>query len=218
MTRRVLRLLVLAVVGIAAALAWSQGVPSPQAVGGRGWLSLVLFVGLYVVATLLPVPKAVFSLAGGAMFGVAVGLAATLTGATLGATVAFGVGRLVGRDFVRGHHGPRVARLDSMLERHGVTALIGLRLVPVIPFTALNYTAGLTSVGWRAYLVGTLLGIAPGATVYTVLGAYGRDPGSWPFRVAVVALGLLMLTAVIVARVHRSENGGGSAARPPAAR
>lgn len=218
MTRTALRALLLVVVGTAAALAWSQGLPTPETIRGHGWFSLVLFVGLYVVATLLPVPKAVFSLAGGAMFGVAAGLAATLTGATLGATIAFGIGRLAGRGFVRDHGGPRLAWLDSTLERHGVTALIGLRLVPVVPFTALNYTAGLTAVGWRAYVAGTVLGVAPGASVYTVLGAYGRDPGSWPFRVALLALGLLTLVAIILARVHRSRSGGGSAAKPPAAR
>ncbi len=54
-----------------------------------------------------------------------------------------------------------------------------MRLVPVLPFTAINYAAGLTSVRTRDYTIGTAVGIVPGTVSIVALGTFGphRDPG-----------------------------------------
>ncbi len=100
------------------------------------------------------------------MFGLAAGIAIVLVAAVLGAIVAFGLGRTLGRDAVQRFTGTRVARVDALLRRRGILAVIGLRLVPVVPFTAVNYAAGLTSVGVRDYVLGTAVGIVPGTVAY----------------------------------------------------
>lgn len=90
-----------------------------------------------------------------------------------------------------------------MLRKRGFAAIIGVRLVPVLPFTAINYSAGLTSVGWWPYFFGTLLGILPGTVSFVALGAYGLELG-WQAQVALAALGVLTLTGVIIAvRAHK---------------
>src|ERR1043165_6710665 len=53
----------------------------------------VIFVGLYVVATVLFIPGSVLTLGAGAVFGVALGSFCVSISATLGATAAFLVGR-----------------------------------------------------------------------------------------------------------------------------
>lgn len=200
---------------LGAVVTWRAGLLDPDAVKARGWLGVVLFVALYALATLMPVPKAVFSLASGAIFGVTLGLLATMTGAVLGASAAFASTRLLGRNVVDRYGGHRVGWLDATFARRGILAVIALRLVPVVPFTAMNYAAGLTSVRWRDYVLGTVVGIAPSAGVYTVLGAYGRDPGAWPFRVALISLIALTVFAVTGAWLHRRRKDAGSAATPP---
>lgn len=81
--------------------------------------------------------------------------------------------------------------MDALLRRRGLLAVIGVRLIPVLPFTAINYAAGLTAVGTRDYVMGTAVGIVPGTVAWVALGSYGTEPASWPFAAAVAALVLL---------------------------
>jgi len=84
------------------------------------------------------------------------------------------------------------------LAEHGFGAVVAVRLVPVLPFTATNYAAGLTGVGWRHYLVGSALGIVPGSLAYAALGAWGTDP--WGIFAGVAALVALVVVGGLVGR------------------
>lgn len=179
-------------------------------VAAAGPLAPVVFGLLYAAATLVPLPKNVLSTLAGLLFGLVVGLVVVLVAALLGAAAAFVLGRWLGRAAVERLTGARVARLDGMLRRRGLLAVIGVRLVPVLPFTAINYVAGLTAVRPRDYALGTALGIIPGTVAFVALGAYGSSPGSWPFVLAVVLL--VGLTAGGAAYARRRGTPGRSPA------
>lgn len=164
-----------------------------------------VFVLAYAVATLAPVPKNVLSAVAGLLFGLVAGIALVFVAAMLGALTAFWLGRVLGRGAVERFTGARVARVDKLLSRRGVTAVIGVRLIPVVPFTAINYAAGLTAVRLRDYAIGTAVGIVPGTVAYVTLGAYGSEPVSWPFAISAAALGLLTAAGFIAARRSRSR-------------
>jgi len=171
-----------------------------------GWLGVLAFVALYAAVTLVPLPKNVFSIAAGAAFGLTTAVTLVLIGASVGAGAAFWIGRLLGRDAVERLTGERLARVDAALAGRGFLAVLALRLVPLVPFTALNYVAGLTAVRWSHYLAATVIGIVPGTVALVALGAYGSTPGSVPFVAAVVALvGLAMLGAWAVRRRTSGE-------------
>lgn len=153
----------------------------------------VVFAGLYALLSLTPLPAAVFTLAAGALFGIVEGVAVVVAGATAGAVIAFYLARVLGRDFVARMSGGAVGRFDERFARGGVWAVLAVRLVPVLPFAAVNYLSGLTSIRPVHYLVGTMIGILPASVAYVALGAYGSAPGSWPFLAALGALLLLLL-------------------------
>lgn len=185
------------------------GLPSQAelrpALDGLGVWAVPAVIAVYVVVCLLPAgPAAVVTIVAGALLGFAVGLATVLVGAVLGSLVAFGVSRLLGRDVVARLSGERVRQLDAKVREHGFATVLVARLVPLVPFSTANYAFGLTSVTWRSYLAATALGIVPGAAVYVAVGAYGAEPGSWPFVLAVAALVLLSLVGVVRARRLRS--------------
>jgi len=46
--------------------------------------------------------------------------------------------------------------------------MLTLRLIPIVPFNALNFGGGLVGMGWPAYALATGLGILPGTFVYTM--------------------------------------------------
>lgn len=203
--------------GVFVALAVAVGllVPLPELgvlrawVGDLGVLGGAGFALLYAAITLTPAPKNVLSVAAGLAFGFGWALAAVYAGALLGAAVAFALGRGLGRDAVERYTGARVARLDALLQRRGLWAVIGVRLIPIVPFTAINYGAGLTSVRRRDYALGTALGIVPGTVAYVALGAFGLEFG-WQAWTAIGALGALTLSGAVVAGARR--RGAGAAA------
>lgn len=170
----------------------------------------VVFALLYALVTLTPLPKNVLTAFAGLLFGLMAGTVIVLSGALLGALAAFALGRVLGREAVERITGRRLARIDDLLSRHGLLAVLGVRLVPVVPFTAVNYAAGLTAVRNRDYLIGTALGIIPGTIAYVSLGAFGTSPGSWPFVLAVLALVALTLGGAAAASRYRRRSTSGT--------
>lgn len=169
-----------------------------------GPVAPAFFVLLFAAMTLAPLPKNVLVTAAGLLFGFVWGIAIALAGAMLGAMTAFALGRVLGRDAVERVAGARVVRADELMRRNGLLAVIGARMAPVVPFTGINYAAGLTAIRTRDYVIGTAIGIIPGTIAYAALGAYGSSRGRWPFIVAIVALAALTLLGVAVTRgAHR---------------
>lgn len=165
--------------------------------------TILLFVALYAAVTLAPLPKAVFTIAAGVLFGVPAAIPIVLIGALAGAVIAFSLGRLLGRNTAQRLARRRLATLDAQLNRHGLWAVAALRLVPIVPFTAMNYLAGVTALRLWQYIVGTLIGMAPATTAYTLVGAYGSEPGSWPFLAGLAGLVALTVVAGLLAARHR---------------
>lgn len=183
------------------------GVPSRDDIAGwvdhAGPFAAPLFILMYAFSTLFPVPKNLLSVLAGLLFGMWWGLLLVWGAAMLGAVAAFWIGRLLGREAVEQFTGARVAAVDATLARHGLLSVIGVRLIPVLPFTAINYTAGLTGLGLGAYVFGTAIGIVPGTVAFVALGAYSTDLASWPIYAAGAALIALTVVGVIGARVWR---------------
>lgn len=144
-----------------------------RATGAVGWL---VFVAGYALLVLFPTPASVLTIAGGALFGLWHGTLLVLLGALGGSMAAFEIGRLLGRDAVQRITRGRLARVDGLLSRHGLASVVAVRLFPVLPFVALNYAAGLSTVGRRDYFWGSALGMTPGVMAYAAVGAYGSDP------------------------------------------
>lgn len=167
-----------------------------EQVDAAGPWGAVMFVVGYAVLCLLPAPKALLTALGGVLFGLWLGALLSWLAALTGAAAAFGLGRVLGRDAVdRLTHG-RVERADRLLADHGFGTVLAVRLTPVLPYTVINYAAGLTGVRWRDYLLGSALGMVPGSLAYAALGAWGADPwgifAGVAVLVALVALGGLL--------------------------
>ena len=168
---------------------------------------MVSFMAVYAALTLTPFPASALTIASGLLFGLAVGAAVVVFAATLGAWVAFLLARGLGRDGVSRIRWARIATIDAMLERRGLISVLLVRLVPLFPFMAVNYAAGLSAVRQRDYLLGTAVGIVPATVGYTALGAYGTSPLSWPFAAAVLAVVVVTLAAGYAARRLKSRTG-----------
>ncbi|MBL9190145.1 MAG: TVP38/TMEM64 family protein [Opitutaceae bacterium] len=163
----------------------------------------VIFVALYIVATVLFVPGSALTLGAGALFGVGLGSVLVSVGATLGATAAFLVGRYLARDWVAAkiEGNASFAAIDRAVAAEG-WKIVGLtRLSPAFPFSLLNYAFGLTRVSLRDYVLASWIGMMPGTVMYVYLGSLARaagertrTPGEW----VLYGVGLVATIAVTV--------------------
>ncbi|MFI9275679.1 TVP38/TMEM64 family protein [Kitasatospora sp. NPDC052896] len=158
------------------------------------------FVLLFALGTLAFLPKPALNVAAGLLFGAERGVAVAVLGTTLGAALAFGLGRGLGREAVRPLlRGQALTALDRRLTEQGFRSVLLLRLVPGVPFQAVNLGAAFSGTRLRPYLAGTALGVLPGTAAYVVAGSAAGSPGSPAFLAStavIVLLGLLSLLAM----------------------
>ena len=175
---------------------------------GLGPLGPLVFALIYAVAIAAAVPASLLTIAAGAMFGSVLGVATVALGATTGAAAAFAIARWLARDAVAGWlaKSDKFAKLDAMTERHGAIIVAITRLLPIFPFSLLNFGFGLTRVRFGTYVLWTFLCTLPGTTLY-VVGADAVTRGLAEGRVPwglVAALAGVMVVLVFVIRYARS--------------
>lgn len=160
-----------------------------------------------VVAFSLPVAVVVTPL-GGFLFGIWLGTALSVLGAMAGAVAVFLAARSALHDLFRARAGGKLGRLEEGFRRDGFSYLLFLRLVPIFPFWLINIVPALLGMPLAPYALATLLGIIPGALVYSSVGsglgdllAQGKapDPGiifQWRFLLPLLGLAALSLAPV----------------------
>ncbi|MCE7913407.1 MAG: pyridine nucleotide-disulfide oxidoreductase [Nitrosomonas sp. PRO4] len=142
-----------------------------QAYQQQPLLVIGIYSLIYIVMAALSFPGAtVLTLAGGAMFGVWVGVPVVLLSATIGATLAFWMARYLLRDFVQRRFGERLETINRGLALDGAFYLFSLRLAPVFPFFLINLLMGLTTLPSSTYFWVSLVGMLAGTAVYVNAG------------------------------------------------
>lgn len=139
----------------------------------QGAVGVIVFIAVYVLATVFFIPGSILTLGAGVVYGVLVGTVWVSIASTLGATMAFIVGRYLARDWVasRVSNNPRFAAIDEAVGREG-WKIVGLtRLSPIFPFNLLNYAYGLTGVKLGHYFLASWIGMLPGTVMYVYLGS-----------------------------------------------
>ena len=138
-----------------------------------GIMSPIVFIALFVAATVFFLPGLPITVLSGILFGAFWGAAYVIVGSTIGVSLAFLIGRYLGRDFVKRMtaKNKKMAKLDSYIKEQGDTILIISRLVPIFPFNLQNYAYGITDIKFSTYFWYSLIFMIPGTFIYTSFGA-----------------------------------------------
>ena len=174
-----------------------------ELVAAAGWWAPVVFLVLYGTVTVAPVPRTVLTVTAGVLFGSVLGLLLAVAAALLAAVLAFGLVRLLGgRVLERFAHHPALVAVRYRLDRSGLLAVASLRLIPALPFSVVNYAAGLSGVRFAPYAAGTLLGTLPGTVAVVVLGdaVAGGSPHPALLAVSVLCGAVGVAGALVAAR------------------
>jgi uncharacterized membrane protein YdjX (TVP38/TMEM64 family) len=148
----------------------------------------LLFIPISACLTVALFPGPLLAGASGLLFGTALGTPVSIVSATLGATLAFCLARWWAHDAVAELAGPRVNGLRAWVGRRGFLSVLYARIAPGVPYSLVNYAAGLTPILLRSFVAATAIGCAPRAFAYTALGGSLGDLRSPEAIVAVVVL------------------------------
>ncbi|MEU8899797.1 TVP38/TMEM64 family protein [Nocardia sp. NPDC048505] len=190
--RRPRSLALLLLVGALFAAALFAPLPTPaeiqQWAGSFGpWFPL-LFCVVYAVATVAPLPRSVFTISCGVLFGAGLGLLVALVATTAAAAMALLLVRALDQDRVAARltH-PAVREVNERLARRGWLAVGSLRMIAFAPFSIVNYCCGLSAIRFWPYLIASVLGSAPG-TIGTVVLADSLTGGTHPAMYVITAV------------------------------
>lgn len=151
--------------------AWvDQLVEWTRAAGATGAL---VYAVVYVLATVCLIPGSILTLGVGMAYGPIWGTLFVSPVSVVAATVAFVLGRTVARPWIarRTASDPRFRAVDLAIGSHGFKIVVLIRLSPLLPFNVLNYALGLTEVRLRDYVLGSFIGMLPGALLYVYIGS-----------------------------------------------
>jgi uncharacterized membrane protein YdjX (TVP38/TMEM64 family) len=126
---------------------------------------------IYVLVTALSLPGAtVLTLAGGALFGLMVGVVIISFASTIGATLACFFSRFLLRDWVQKKFGDKLKTINRGIENEGAFYLFTMRLIPAFPFFVINLVMGLTRMRLFTFYWVSQVGMLAGTIVYVNAG------------------------------------------------
>ena len=178
-------------------LNWGGLIHRLQEVGDRP-LAPLWVVGIYVVAGFLVVPLTALIIATMAAYGALLGTAYAMLGALASAVATFAIGRVLGEASVRRLFGARFEPLRSRLATCSLLTMTAIRMLPLAPFSVVNLLAGTVGIRFVPYMVGTLLGLAPGCVAFGLV-SNGLAGGTAVAGIS-AALGVAILVVLAIAR------------------
>lgn len=135
---------------------------------------LPLFFGIMVIqAIAIPIPSELVLIAGGLAFPFPFGWLVGALGSIVAAVVGFYISKKGGRGLAVKLVGEKgITFADNWFNRWGGWAILLGRFAPFIPFDAISYSAGLTTMKLKKFLIPTVIGTLPRTLFYTYLGTY----------------------------------------------
>ncbi len=155
--------------------------------------------------------KALLSLLAGALLGIVGGSGATLIGVLSGTTILFFSSRHLLRERVARHLTGKTKQIERRISERPIRAMIGLRLFIVLPFGPLTITAALSSMRYRDFLIGTVIGDISVIVLYSLAGqkifelTSASEVLSPSTVIVLIAVGSLFLFATLLGRKRRAD-------------
>ncbi len=161
-------------------------------------------LGAYVIGSVLLIPITLLILITAIVFGPILGSLYSIVGGLAGALVTYAIGYFLGQDFVRKIAGAKWGMIERKIGQTGVVAVTTLRLLPIAPFSVINIVSGAFKVPLRDYVLGSILGLAPGIVVTNLfahqLESAIRNPGVGTFLLLLALIGITVAGTVWLKR------------------
>jgi phosphatidylserine/phosphatidylglycerophosphate/cardiolipin synthase-like enzyme/uncharacterized membrane protein YdjX (TVP38/TMEM64 family) len=182
---------------------------------GRGSMGFLWLLACYIVGGFLVIPIVLLIVVTVVAVGPLLGAPSAMAGSLLSALILFSLGRTLGRYRVQRFIGHRVAHLSRRLAERGLWGIFLVRVLPIAPFSMVNLVAGVTPLSLRNFMLGTVLGMAPGILIISLFVDRLESAVRKPNPLAFALLGMLVAGAwVFVWYLSRRMRANPQAALP----
>lgn len=175
-------------------------------VSSFGKFGPIIYIIMFALVPLTLFPDSILAIAGGLLFGLYKGYIYTAIGALIGGSISFYISRKLGRGIVKKFTKDKLDNIEQMVNDKGFSIIFLLRLIPLFPFDVISYGAGLTSVGYKDFILATFLGTIPGILVFTNIGSKALNIGSESFYISIAFLIILVFTSMILKKRFIENN------------
>jgi uncharacterized membrane protein YdjX (TVP38/TMEM64 family) len=164
----------------------------------------LIFISAFVAGFFLRIPGFIFIILGAFVFERIPAIIYSLIAISVGTSLTFITARFFLRDTVSNIQIKGVKGLSEKITQRGFFTVVLLRLLFFL-IPPLNWVLGLTSVKYRDYLLGTILGVAPGVLIFSlVFGDIGKvdfSTGIRDYRLFLPSMaGILLLAAFFLCK------------------
>lgn len=202
--------IIAAIILVAAFLMQKIGVSElRELIGEHVLFAPMIYVLCFAILPIFLFPVPILAVVAGAAFGLFAGSLYTIIGAMINSVLMFYIARFLGfravSDFTQNS---KSKILKTLGEPGGKFSLILiLRLMPLVPYNALNYACGVMNVSLRDYVVATFVGIVPATFIMVNLGEKAIDMRSNGFIIACVLMAALVVLSSWGAKKIRARRG-----------
>ena len=146
---------------------------------------VLLVVWLAMVHVIVWYPAEILDAAAGYVFGFGIGFPLVLGSWVLSGLASYAVGRNFARPLLYRIAGQeRFERLERLVHRGGAPFLLGVRLIPIMPFSLMGYVCGAARIPLWRFTWTTAIGYAPLTAYFTYVGSRlegfsAEDPILW---------------------------------------
>jgi phosphatidylserine/phosphatidylglycerophosphate/cardiolipin synthase-like enzyme/uncharacterized membrane protein YdjX (TVP38/TMEM64 family) len=180
----------------------------------NAWAPLIAVIA-YVAGGLVMFPVTVLIALTAMALGPITGFLCAVGGSVLSAAVTYQIGAVAGRKGLRRLVGRRLNKVSRALGKRGILSVVALRLVPLAPFTVVNLISGASHIRFGDYMLGTLVGMAPGIAVMTALGdrlrqvLHNPSAANISLLMVIIAVWIALSVALQIALSRRRKRNAG---------
>ncbi|WP_187424250.1 TVP38/TMEM64 family protein [Campylobacter concisus] len=208
---RLLKFTIIAAIILAAAFLMQKiGVSElRELIGEHAIFAPMIYVLCFAILPIFLFPVPILAVVAGTAFGLFAGSLYTIIGAMINSVLMFYIARFLGFRAVSAFTQNSKSKILKTLGEPGgkFSLILILRLMPLVPYNALNYACGVMNVSLRDYVVATFVGIVPATFIMVNLGEKALDMRSNGFIIACVLMAALVVLSSWGAKKIRARRG-----------
>lgn len=180
-----------------------------ELIGEHVLFAPIIYVLCFAILPIFLFPVPILAVVAGTAFGLFAGSLYTIIGAMINSVLMFYIARFLGFRTVSAFTQNSKSKILKTLGEPGgkFSLILILRLMPLVPYNALNYACGVMNVSLREYVVATFVGIVPATFIMVNLGEKALDMRSNGFIIACVLMAALVVLSSWGAKKIRARRG-----------
>lgn len=176
-----------------------------------GKIGIITYIALFTFLPTFFVPVTVLAISAGAVFGFWQASLYTFIGAFLNSTLTYVISKYFAYDLINDYANSKYSTEYEKLKKNtkgkdGLILMMVLRLLPLVPYTLLNYISGVVGYDYKVFIVSTLLGIIPGMLCYVNIGASSINGLSPKLVLSISILIAFLIITTVLAKKYYNKN------------